>query len=267
VALDGEEYKLTPEDTVVADEKKALSIAGIMGGLDSSVTESTTNIIFEVANWDPVAIRKTSQRLGLRSESSMRYEKSLDPEQCRQALLAATEKALALCPKATVSSCVVDEYPTPNKAKKISLTLEKIRSLSGIDIDGKAIEKILKHLGFGLQIEGEKLDVTVPSWRNTKDVSIAEDVIEEVVRLYGLDRVPTELPSFSVEPPIPNYLRQLQWQCREQLATLGYLETYLHSFLSPQDFDSVDLSQYTDWSCAQAWKRLKMMIFLLLRPI
>jgi len=231
VALDGEEYELTPEDTVVADEVKALSVAGIMGGLDSSVTDQTTNIIFEVANWDPVAVRKSSQRLGLRSESSMRYEKSLDPEQCRKALLAATEKALEICPQAKVSSVLVDEYPQPNAPKTIKLSLQKLRSLSGIDIEYSQVEKILQHLGFVCQNEKDQLQIQVPSWRNTKDVSIAEDIIEEVVRIYGLDRVPTELPAFVVNPPVVNHTRKMQWQVREKCATLGYLETYLHSFV------------------------------------
>jgi len=231
VALDGETYELSPEDTVVADSKKALSVAGIMGGLESSVTEKTTSVIFEVANWDPVAIRKTSQRLGLRSESSMRYEKSLDPEQCRKALLAAVEKAMECCSAAKIMSNLVDEYPAPGETITVILTLAKIQKLSGLDINQEEVTKILQHLGFTLNVKEESITVQVPSWRSTKDVSIAEDIIEEVVRLYGLDKVPTELPSFVVNPPRKNELRTLQWKMRAQLASLGYLETYLHSFV------------------------------------
>lgn len=246
LALDGEEYELTGEDLVIADQVKVLSIAGIMGGLPSSVTADTTNVIFESANFEPVAIRKTSQRLGLRSESSMRFEKSLDPEQCRKALLAAAEKALKACPKAEISSKIVDEYPRPFSPKTIDLSLARIRQLSGIDISLKETIKILQHLGFTVQAQDENLKVQIPSWRHTKDVAIAEDIIEEVVRLYGLDKIPTELPSFPVCPPAPNYLRRLQWSCRAHLAALGYLETYLHSFLGAESFEAVDLDQYTE---------------------
>ncbi len=248
VALDGETYELSPEDMVVADEQKALSVAGIMGGLDSSVTTDTKNVVFEVANWDPVQIRKTSQRLGLRSDSSMRYEKSLDPEKCRKALMAATERALGLCPKATVSSALVDQYPSPFAPKNLTLSLERLRSHTGLDIEAKAATKILKHLGFGVNFVNENFEIKVPSWRNTKDVSIAEDIIEEVVRIYGLDRVPTILPSFSVEPPAPNYTRRLQWQCRQALAALGYLETYLHSFLVASRAEKTDTTDYVEIS-------------------
>ena len=138
---------------------------------------------------------------------------------------------------------LVDEYPQPNAPKTIALSLEKIRSLSGIDIEYKQVEKILQHLGFTCQKEKENLQIQVPSWRNTKDVSIAEDIIEEVVRIYGLDRVPTELPAFVVNPPVINQARSMQWKVREKLATLGYLEAYLHSFV-PTDAHRGNLEKY-----------------------
>ena len=241
-ALDGETYELTTDDMVIADQKKALSIAGIMGGMFSSVTGSTTNVIFESANFDPVMVRKTSQRLGLRSESSMRYEKSLDPEQCRKALMGAAEMALNLCPGAVIASKVVDAYPNPPAPITVSVSLEKIQTISGVDIDQKSVDRILNHLGFARQGN----TISVPSWRSTKDVSIAEDIVEEVVRLYGLDKVPTILPSFSVEPPVKNKMRDLQWQCRDQWAARGYLETYLHSFLVTETFKGHDLSEYEE---------------------
>ncbi|MDH3324709.1 MAG: phenylalanine--tRNA ligase subunit beta, partial [Candidatus Peregrinibacteria bacterium] len=177
VALDDEEYELDETMTVVADDKKVLSIAGIMGGKESGVTETTTNIIFEAANWDPTATRKTSQKLGLRSESSMRYEKSLDPENCKRAILAATELAEKSCPQAQITSSLTDEYPIKSTPTIIKFNPEIVRKISGIDISDKEIKENLEAVNF---IVNEDWSVEVPSNRATKDVSIPEDLVEEI---------------------------------------------------------------------------------------
>lgn len=234
VALDGENYELTSADIVIADEEKVLSIAGIMGGLESSVTKDTTNIIFESANFDPTSVRKTSQRLALRSESSGRYEKSLDPEQCHSALLMAIKLTQEVCPEAKLETGITDEYPIQNPAKKINLSPDYVRSLSGLNLTDTEIQKNLESLGFKVS---DNWKVQIPSWRATKDVEIAEDLIEEIVRLYGFANIESKLPTLIINPPQKNKLREQDWKIRGFLSGLGMMEVYHSSFVGPQDFE------------------------------
>ncbi len=246
IALDGNEYELTSEDTVVADEKKALSLAGIMGGEYSSVTENTTEIILESANWDPVAVRKTSARLGIRSESSMRYEKSLDPEQCLFAMKKAVKYIQTFCPHSKISDPLTDIYPQKPQKLTISLDPNQVRLLSGVNITDQNIKKILESIDFEVQAKGKKFDVQVPSFRATKDVSIAEDLIEEVVRLYGFDQIPSALPILSTTPPKENRLRSLEWTTRDFFAGNFFLEVFQYSFVNSEDKFLTQQKNYVD---------------------
>ncbi len=239
VALDKKTYELDETMIVIADEKKALSIAGIMGGLESGVTEKTTNIVLESTNFDPVSIRKTSQKLGLRSDASMRYEKSLDPENCRKAILLAAEMVEKICPKSEITSVLTDEYPTKFDQIIIDFDPQIVRKLSGInkqDLPDSLIAEKLKAVNF--EIEEKSADlwfVKVPTNRATKDVSIAEDLVEEVIRLYGFENIKGHLPDLPIYPPRRNYLREMEWNMRDFLAGRKFLEVYNYSFAS--DFD------------------------------
>lgn len=245
--LDDQTFKLSSEDMVIADEVKVLSIAGVMGGLESSVTAQTKNIIFEAANFNPTAIRKTSQRLGLRSESSMRFEKSLDPYQCKRALFAACEKALEYCPDGQIATQAADVFPQIPQVIKIKLDSHQVRSLSGLDIDDSTIVKILERLDFTVQSESShEYEVTVPSNRSTKDIAIPEDLIEEIVRLYGLENVPTKLPALPVTPPRKNLMRDLDWVIRDLSSHLGYKEVYNYSFVDQTDGKFTGLTDYIE---------------------
>ena len=235
LALDGETYELSPADVVIADEKKVLSIAGIMGGEDSAVTAETTEIIFESANFDAATIRRTSARLGLRSESSMRFEKSLDPEMCVPALRSACAQVLEFSPAAKISAPITDVFPHPFEPLVIQLDPELIRARSGLSISNENIQKYLTALGFSIAEKKKKILVDVPSWRNTKDVSIPEDLIEEVVRLYGFENIVSILPTLPMDPPRVNKLRRMEWHIRNFLAARGFLEVYHSSFVSPDD--------------------------------
>jgi phenylalanyl-tRNA synthetase beta chain len=232
MALDGEEYKLTTDDIVIADQEKVLSIAGIMGGLESAVTEETTKIIFECANFDPTIIRKTSKRIGLRSESSMRYEKSLDPNNLKRAILGATEKVLENCPQAQITTILTDEYPQRPEALTIDLDPNLVRQHSGLELTDAEIIKKLESLNFAVKAQDKTLEVGVPSNRATKDVTLPEDLIEEVVRLHGFTNIPSELPTLPITPPRTNHLRQLEWKSRDFWAHHGFLEVYNYSFIN-----------------------------------
>ncbi len=237
LALDGEEYELENTDIVVADDEKILSIAGIMGGLDSSVTDKTTSIVFESANFDAATIRHTSARLGLRSESSTRYEKSLDPEQCLNAILWTVGKTQQLCPTAKIVSGIGDIYPNVPEEILIDLVPELVRQLSGIPFSNKEIITSLESLGFEVWEEekAENFVVKVPSWRATKDIEIPEDLVEEIVRLHGFDAVPSILPTLHLTPPRRNKLREMEWEIRDLLVNEGLNEIYLTSFVGPKD--------------------------------
>jgi len=230
LTLDELEYELTPEDMVIADEKKVLSVAGVMGGLASGVNAKTTDIIFECANFDPVSIRKTSHRLGLRSESSIRYEKSLDPEMCDDVITAAVEMVLKNCPNAKIEGPMTDVYPTKVKPLTLTLDPEHVRALSGLTIPNTEIKAKLTAIGFGVKEKKSVFLVDVPSNRATKDIAIAEDLIEEIVRLYGFENIEASLPRLSIHPPRVNHLRTLEWDIRDFCETRNLMEVYNYSF-------------------------------------
>ncbi len=229
VALDGETYELSPDDVVIADEAKILSIAGVMGGLESGVTAETKNIVFECASFDPVSVRKTSKRLGLRSESSMRYEKNLAPELCDVGLRFALKKMKVFHPESTATR-FAEVFASPTQEISIPLEYEKVRNISGLDISDKKIEENLKKLGFEI-IEhtlGVML-VKVPKIRATKDIAIEEDLIEEVIRLEGYEAIPETMPGFDATPFAPNLQRRRQHQLRFLCANAGLTEIMTHS--------------------------------------
>lgn len=201
--LDGVERELHPEDVVVADERRVLSLAGVMGGADSAISDTTTNVLLESAWWDPVSIRRTSRRHGLHTDASHRYERGTD--------IAAVPEGLSLAVREILDSAggrvargTIDASPRPFSERTISLRGERLRALAGEpSLTEVEAGEILERLGFKVAADGPGLlRVAVPSWR--RDVEIEEDVIEEVVRIYGYDRLPSRLPS--IEKSAPRFL-------------------------------------------------------------
>ena len=185
--LDGQERNIDSTMLMITSGNEPVAIAGVMGGDASKISDDTTSLLLESATFNGVSVRKTTTKLGLRTDASMRYEKMLDPELCRMA----TERVLALILEndkgAKVISSFTDEYcyhyPT------ITLDFDKafVNRYTGIDIPTETIVKTLTGLGFGIKLEGNDFSVTVPSWRSTKDVTIKADIIEEISRIYGYD--------------------------------------------------------------------------------
>ncbi|OGL98664.1 phenylalanine--tRNA ligase subunit beta [Candidatus Uhrbacteria bacterium RIFOXYB2_FULL_57_15] len=235
--LDDATYELGTDDLVVTDGKKPIAIAGVMGGKESGVTDATTRIVFESANFNPVSVRKTSVRLALRSESSARFEKSLDPNQCDLAMRRAVELVRRLCPEARVVFPVAEVYSRAFPTVKIEMGPEDIRRNLGADIPEEEMKDILRRLGFDiLDIrKTSRWTVIVPTWRATKDVTIKEDVIEEVARIWGYDRIPSALPVFSIAPPPEDVARDLARRLRHALAIgHGATEAYRYAFVAPE---------------------------------
>ncbi|MCM8530850.1 MAG: phenylalanine--tRNA ligase subunit beta, partial [Lentisphaeraceae bacterium] len=186
-ALDEKDYELTEEDLVIDNNGEAVALAGVMGGLDSGVSDSTTHLFLESANFDAATVRRTSTRCGLRSDSSARFEKSLDPENTVIAMARAVELIKETCPEAEIVGTVIDSYEKPYEKLSIDTSIEFLQKRLGTtDITEEFIREKLTSLGFGL--EGN-LNISIPTWRATKDVSIAEDIVEEVGRMYGYDNI------------------------------------------------------------------------------
>jgi phenylalanyl-tRNA synthetase beta chain len=192
VTIDGEEKQLFPGILVIADAQKAIACAGIIGGKDSEVTESTKNILLEAAVFDPVLIRRGKQALGLQSESAYRFERSVDASMVEPASLMAAQ----LIEKLSPGKIVLAKNAGVGKSIKKNITLDcaKVAKVLGVGIAAEKIRGILISLGFTVKSRGkDKFSVSVPAHR--KDVSLDVDLIEEVARIYGYERIPQALPS------------------------------------------------------------------------
>lgn len=237
--LDGEERELDAKMAVIADSDKPIAVAGVMGGANSEVGSETSDIILESANFDPVSVRKTSQVLGVRSESSKRFEKSLDPEMCLEALGRAVELIEKICPGAHVKSAVVDIYKRKAAKTTIGLDLNWLESFIGARIPEKKIKNILESLGFGVSAKEKSLwRVEVPSWRGTKDISLPEDLAEEISRIIGYDNLDKSLPAAQVQTGSVDIRSRAEERLRDSLS----LGAALHETMNYAFVDSKFLS-------------------------
>jgi phenylalanyl-tRNA synthetase beta chain len=189
VTLDEMERKMIASDSMVCDAEGPSSIGGIMGGLTSSVKDDTSRIFIEVANWIPERIRHTSTRLGLRTDASQRYEKSLDSHQLERTVLRILELVIESCPEAEVAGSLVSDGLTLSPPLVIDLTIDRVNSILGTELDAAEVTRILETLEYSVETEGEVLNVTVPTYRATKDVEVDADLIEDIGRIYGYDRL------------------------------------------------------------------------------
>ncbi len=249
VTLDGEKRKLDAKMLVIADAEKSLAVAGVMGGLDSGITDNTTTIIFESANFDASSVRRTSTKLGLRSDSSARFEKSLDPNLTAAALDCAVKMVLECCPKAKVASKVADVAKFNLQQGPIRVSMEFLENKIGAKLPKKEIVRILETLGFGIKTSGDELAVRIPSWRATKDISIPEDLVEEIIRIYGYEKIAAQMPAFAINPPEVNKLNKLARTAKNILAnSLAYTEVYNYSFVSRNQIDKIgdDAAKYIE---------------------
>ena len=185
--LDGQKRKVDENTLMICSKGEPVAIAGIMGGLDSEIEDDTDSLLLESANFDAVSVRKSSTRLGLRTDASMRYEKTLDPELCPAAIGRFLKLLLDIDPGAQVISRLTDVYR--KRYPQVSLSFDKayVDRYTGIEIGNDRILSTLTALGFGASYDGKEFHVEVPSWRATKDVTIKADIIEEITRIYGYD--------------------------------------------------------------------------------
>jgi phenylalanyl-tRNA synthetase beta chain len=200
VTLDEETRTLDPADTMVCDAERPLALAGIMGGLNSGVQDSTTDVFIETANWVAEKIRKTSTRIGLRTDSSLRFEKTLDSCQCETAMLRIIELLTEQCPEAVVEGDITLGGPETGEYTPVILetSASNISAVLGKEVSEALVVDILERLAFIVEKKGETLAVTVPTFRATKDVYCEADLMEEIGRIIGFDNITPEAPASAI---------------------------------------------------------------------
>lgn len=230
--LDEQEVTLKANTVVIADHSKALALGGIMGGEHSGVTEDTKDLLLEAAFFAPLAIANRARQYGLHTDSSHRFERGVDFKLQAKAMERATALIIEVCggQVGEITEVVCAEN-LPEKAS-VHLRASRLERMLGVHIDGKEVEEILTRLGLAVETTAEGWQVAVPSYRF--DISIEPDLIEEVARIYGYDRLPTRTPSASVPlAQIPENRLAVQ-ELRRALVARGYHEAITYSFVSPE---------------------------------
>ena len=236
IALNDEEYELAPSNLVIADALGPIAIAGVIGGRDTAISAGTTSIVLESANFQASSVRKTSAALKLRTDASMRFEKAQDPHNTVRALARAIELLQEISPGARLVGGLADSGRKYEEPPPIELDLDWLARKLGRDPDREEVWRILESLQFGVTETGLRtLLVNVPSWRATKDISMPEDLVEEVGRMIGYDSitpVPPLIPCApSYDPPEREFLRSV----KRLIAAQGYTEVSNYSFISEEE--------------------------------
>ena len=241
LTLEGEEHKLPEGALVIADkDSDPVAIAGIKGGLKSGISDETNSVLFEAAVFDYATIRKATRAIGLITDSSQRYEKSLDPEQTPVAIARILKLLKDIDPNAKVVSAFSDCYNKKYDKIQIELDPTFISKIVGVEISKEFVVKTLKALEFGVAEKGDKLLVDVPSFRATKDVSIKEDLVEEVARLYGYDNIQPMPLAFDCEPQ--KLIASIEYEYDTKLLLAEkYNANEIHSYLwNYEDFNKAN---------------------------
>ena len=231
VTLDGVTRSLTPYHLVIADAEKPVALAGVMGGLATAISERTTRILLEGAHFNPGAVRKTARSLGMHTDASHRFERGTDPEATVGGLDRAARLILADC-GGTLCRGTIDARADESAPPMQTLRLSRLTAFLGMDIPGARVLEILAALGFFPVRDGDAVRVAVPSWRI--DVTCEEDLIEEVIRCEGYDRLPETLPR-PYAPARPRVSALVADRARDLLAGLGLFECQTYSFVAASE--------------------------------
>ncbi len=226
-SLDGTLRTLSPDMLVIADTQKPIALAGVMGGENSEISENTKDIVFESASFNGASVRTTSKKLGLRTESSARFEKGIDCEMTLDAVNRACE-LVELLNAGEVLDGALDVYPQKKEIRVLPLETDKINKLLGTDLDTSFMTETLQSLGFDV----DKNQVTIPSWRD--DVLEGADIAEEVARIYGYDNIPSGAMAGTSTIGIRTFEQETEEKICETLSMLGYYEVLTYSFTHPK---------------------------------
>ena len=235
LALDGKTYTLDDSICVIADDEGVESLAGIMGGEKTGCAESTTDVLIESALWEPFNIARSSRKLGINSDASYRFERGVDPAFMLPGLELATRMVLDLCGGTPSQATVAGSAQSP--ARVIDFPVSEMKRLTGLDVPPPQTRGVLERLGFAISGEGERIKATVPSWR--ADVNGKADIVEEIVRIVGVDRVPS-VPFDRGEAPRKPVLTPIQLRTRKAKRALGarnLVEAVTWSFIEKKQAD------------------------------
>ncbi|MBI5664064.1 MAG: phenylalanine--tRNA ligase subunit beta [Nitrospirae bacterium] len=235
--LDDEERRLSSNMLLIWDAEKPVAIAGVMGGQNTEVSSGTVNILLESAYFNPSSVRRTSKSLNLSSESSYRFERGVDPEAVTIALDRAAQMIVEIA--GGITTKITDACPGHYGPRTITVALNKISSVIGVDLEEFFIKKSLLNLGFKIEGEGETITVTPPTFRN--DVERDVDIIEELARLYGYDKIPATLPVMQMSPAPEHKTQQLIKTLKDSMVKSGFSEVINFSFMSPESLDKLNL--------------------------
>ena len=232
--LEGETHTIEKESMVICDENRVpVAIAGVKGGLKSGISENTTKLLLESACFDCVSIRKTSRKVGLITDASQRYEKSLDPEMCRTAIERLVYLLRKAEPRINVTSSLTDVYNFHYPKHEIVIDTNFLARRGGVKLSLNDVIDTLTRLGFEVEILDlvqEKIRVLVPSYRGTKDVSIKEDLVEEIFRMYGYDNISSQPMEMPLQPVEQIATHQKEYEIKHALASLFGLNE-VHSYV------------------------------------
>ena len=238
--LDEIERELTPDMLVIADAEKPVALAGIMGGYDSEITETTSDVLLESAYFNPSSIRATAKALGVSTEASYRFERGADPG----VVLAALDRAAQLIAElagGTICKDIVDVYPGQQPLRQVQLRPERVNFILGTTLDTSEMVQILSDLGFNAKANGTgNYQVTVPTFRS--DITREIDLIEEIARVHGYDNIPTTLPKGDIPVPTPNPSTEVRKHIKHFLLAAGMMEAINYSFCNPNCFDKIRLN-------------------------
>jgi len=242
--LDDIERTLEPDMLMICDGEHPVAVAGIMGGLDSEVTDDTTEILLESACFNPVSIRKTARRLNLSSEASYRFERGVDPNGVDIAMQRAVNLMVALA-GAEVEDGGVDEYPGRKDELVLQLRVQRVCNLLGMELNGQQIVDYLQSIEFDVASEEQGvLSVTVPSFR--VDIEREVDLVEELARLVGYNDIPITLPQISMDYPLPDRMRSLCKDIASRMISRGFFEAINYSFVSENHMNILGLANNDD---------------------
>ena len=234
--LDEQERKLDENDLVISDEKKAVAIAGVMGGLNSEIEQDTKTVVFESAVFNGGSVRKTAKKVGLRTESSSRFEKGLSTENALRAINRAVE-LVELIGAGEVVEGKIDVYPTKQKINKIPLEVERINNLLGIKLSKQEMIDTLEKL----EIKVENDMAIAPYFR--MDLEFVADIAEEILRFYGYDKLDTTLVNADTTIGIRKKEQKIQKKIREVLVNSGLSEIYTYGFVSEKDLEKSNIQE------------------------
>lgn len=237
--LNGQTLKLSTEDLVITDNKSAVGLAGVMGGSKDSVLPGTDKVILEIANFEATNIRRTAARYETRTEAATRYEKAIDPQRADLALTMAMELFAKLYPDMAVTG-FRDIYPEPLQRKEIDVSLSWLERRLGIRVPKAYMTDKLGRLGFDVSFDRDTLHVVVPSWRSTGDVSIPDDIMEEIARMYGYENFDLKPITTSFDGAINQIEMDLERHVKEYLAfRCGMREIFTYPWMSDEYVEAV----------------------------